>query len=564
MRSLVHEDALTSGNSEGADQSVSASGAAGILNSLVNFGADGAGSFGLGSDVISLVGQGLTSGGVALSYSVVGNVLTASAGGVPVFTLTVGADGSYIFTLSGPLDHPTADGDDGEQLTGVGIDFSGVLTATDGDGDPLTDSFPAGIFVINVEDDVPKAVNDGPVAVTEDGTLAVSGNVLTDGSDDVFGADGKGADYVVWDANAAAKAELAQYGTLVLDDVTGAYSFTLNNASAAVQALGANDLKSVDLTYFIRDADGDTSPAKLTITIQGANDTAKVTVAAEGADSTVYEAGLNPDGSAAEGNSETDSDSFQVSASDGIKEVVIGGVTFSVATLKTFSVGAPSAGINTGEGTLKVIGYSSADGDKSATITYSYTLNAAQTHTQPANDTTLTDVVGVTVNGVGGSTDSGNLTIAIIDDVPKAVNDGPVAVTEDGTLAVSGNVLTDGSDDVFGADGKGADYVVWDANAAAKAELAQYGTLVLDDVTGAYSFTLNNASAAVQALGANDLKSVELTYFIRDADGDTSPAKLTITIQGANDTAKVTVAVHIPADHEHRFRFNVNTISGPM
>ncbi len=23
-------------------------------------------------------------------------------------------------------------------------------------------------------------------------------------------------------------------------------------------------------------------------------------------------------------------------------------------------------------------------------------------------------------------------------------------------------------------------------------------------------------------------------------------------------------SLHIPADHEHRFRFNVNTISGPM
>ncbi|MBM0439915.1 hypothetical protein GO604_22055, partial [Aeromonas hydrophila subsp. ranae] len=23
-------------------------------------------------------------------------------------------------------------------------------------------------------------------------------------------------------------------------------------------------------------------------------------------------------------------------------------------------------------------------------------------------------------------------------------------------------------------------------------------------------------------------------------------------------------ALHIPADHEHQFRFNVNTISGPM
>ncbi len=25
-----------------------------------------------------------------------------------------------------------------------------------------------------------------------------------------------------------------------------------------------------------------------------------------------------------------------------------------------------------------------------------------------------------------------------------------------------------------------------------------------------------------------------------------------------------TAVLHIPADHEHRFRFNVNTISGPM
>ena len=161
VRSLVHEDALTSGNSEGTGQSVSASGAAGTLNSLVNFGADGVGSFGLGSDVSSLTAQGLTSGGVALSYSVAGNVLTASAGSVPVFTLTIGADGSYSFTLSGPLDHPVADGDDSEQLAGVGIDFSGVLTATDGDGDPLIDGFPAGSFAIKVEDDVPVLAGGG-------------------------------------------------------------------------------------------------------------------------------------------------------------------------------------------------------------------------------------------------------------------------------------------------------------------------------------------------------------------------------------------------------------------
>ncbi|MGU5598095.1 hypothetical protein [Aeromonas caviae] len=35
-------------------------------------------------------------------------------------------------------------------------------------------------------------------------------------------------------------------------------------------------------------------------------------------------------------------------------------------------------------------------------------------------------------------------------------------------------------------------------------------------------------------------------------EGETSPL------------AVVTALVHIPADHEHQFRFNVNTISGPM
>ncbi|MGL5327325.1 MAG: retention module-containing protein, partial [Aeromonas sp.] len=183
VRGLVHEDALPSGNSEGGSQSVGASGAAGTLNSLVNFGADGAGSFGLGSDVSNLVGQGLTSGGVALSYSVAGNVLTASAGGVPVFTMTVGADGSYSFELKGALDHPVQDGDDSEQLSPLGIDFSGLLTAIDGDGDPLADGFPIGSFAINVEDDIPRvtinAVADGSITLTTQDAETIGPNTDT-------------------------------------------------------------------------------------------------------------------------------------------------------------------------------------------------------------------------------------------------------------------------------------------------------------------------------------------------------------------------------------------------
>ncbi|WOE87096.1 DUF5801 repeats-in-toxin domain-containing protein [Aeromonas veronii] len=320
----VQEDALTSGNSEGTGQSASASGAAGTLNNLVNFGADGAGSFGLGSDVSSLTAQGLTSGGVALSYSVVGNVLTASAGSVPVFTLTVGVDGSYSFTLSGPLDHPVADGDDSEQLAGVGIDFSGVLTATDGDGDPLTGGFPAGSFAIKVEDDVPRVVlaDDAPrIGAMVDESLASLDGVGSDGvasatlsAADVqaqfaaaFGADGKGSigySLVLTGSNVASglyavdpqaangqgaaivlnqagnvitgSVGAVNYFTLTIDPTTGEVTLALldnvwhgDTASADDSVVLSVDEGVLTLVQTVTDADGDRASASVDL---GAND----------------------------------------------------------------------------------------------------------------------------------------------------------------------------------------------------------------------------------------------------------------------------------------------------
>lgn len=158
---LVHEDALDNGNAEGG-QTLTLSGGPGTLDALVNFGADGRGSFSLSGSaeaLDSLIALGLTSGGVALAYSVSadGTTLIATAGGNPVFTLVVNPDGSYLFTLQGPLDHPEADGIDAETLgdNSLALDFSGLLVATDRDGDPLADGFDAGSFVIDIEDDVP-------------------------------------------------------------------------------------------------------------------------------------------------------------------------------------------------------------------------------------------------------------------------------------------------------------------------------------------------------------------------------------------------------------------------
>ena len=64
----------------------------GTIAGLAEFqsGADEPLTFSLATDTSALQAQNLTSGGVALSYAVVGNVLTASAGaGNTVFTFTL-------------------------------------------------------------------------------------------------------------------------------------------------------------------------------------------------------------------------------------------------------------------------------------------------------------------------------------------------------------------------------------------------------------------------------------------------------------------------------------------
>jgi T1SS-143 domain-containing protein len=167
----VDEDELPGGIGDGDSEGTSVSGASGTLSSLVSFGADGPGTFGLNgspANISTLEAQGLTSGGTPLTYSVVGNELFAMAGLDPVFTLTINPDGGYTFELQGPLDHPLPGSTDDGQLLNLPIDLSGVLTASDGDGDTLN-GFAPGTFVINVEDDVPVAQNDSATVLSGQG-----------------------------------------------------------------------------------------------------------------------------------------------------------------------------------------------------------------------------------------------------------------------------------------------------------------------------------------------------------------------------------------------------------
>ncbi len=62
-----------------------------------------------------------------------------------------------------------------------------------------------------------------------------------------------------------------------------------------------------------------------------------------------------------------------------------------------------------------------------------------------------------------------------------------------------------------------------------------YGSITIGS-TGAYTYTVDNTNANVQALrsSAQTLNDV-FTYTMRDAGGLTSTTQITVTIQGAND-----------------------------
>ncbi|MCX4193818.1 retention module-containing protein [Methylophaga sp. OBS1] len=167
--------------------------ASGDLNSIINMGADGPGSFGLLQSSENEAEQALFQAGIdslptlsskgeAVSYAVTNNgyqsVLVASAGdgedAREVFTLTINADGSWTFDLNDQLDHVagetaeenfsliTLDPETGEPNGSVdSIDFTQLLQIRDFDGDQLViTEDDAGMFTISIQDDIPVATEE--------------------------------------------------------------------------------------------------------------------------------------------------------------------------------------------------------------------------------------------------------------------------------------------------------------------------------------------------------------------------------------------------------------------
>ncbi|WGD49493.1 DUF5801 repeats-in-toxin domain-containing protein [Bradyrhizobium sp. CB1650] len=506
---VADEDDLPTGNHDAALGDV-----ASVLTGQVTYvlGADDIGSVTLSTAGDTTTLQTLSGAAVDTVWAggeLIGYVhgTDSSAAANQVFTIAISgvtdSGATYTMTLLQPVKHTVSGTEDNT------LPFTVDVHVTDADGSPGSTS-----FTVVVNDDTPVAANDGPYGVIEDAASNVSGNVL---SNDQSGADAP-ASFVAWGgaADAAAVSALNTYGTL-LQNNDGTWSYTLDNSRAATQALTSSDHLSFTLHYTMQDADGDTSPATLTINVTGTNDSATVTtVQLEGPDVTVYEAGLSPNGSAAATDAETTTGSFAISATDGIKEIVVGGITFTLAQIQAF--GTTHGTVNTGEGILTLTGYTGTG--SSGTVSFSYTLSAtidndSATPTSPdsVDGTGFNDHVALAVHGIGGTSASDDLVVRIVDDTPTAHDDtyGP---TISGPTVISALF----NNDVFGADGVDTD----------NSPVAGQVTVT----NGAHgTVTYNNDNTFTYTPTGVYVGDDTFTYTIKDNDGDTSTATVTVHVQ---------------------------------
>jgi large repetitive protein len=558
LSGAVDEEGLAGGNVGGiGDLPGTATSATGSVASLFAAGADGPVTYSLSTVTSGL--PALASGGVALTYAVAGNTLTASAGASTVFTFTLNpTTGAWTFTLVRPIDHSDPASEDD-----IAINFGGLIIATDGDGDSVT---AIGGLTVTIDDDRPFNNVANPTVRLDDDALT-GGNPGGTGDDvnaanttgtlnGTFGADGAGS-FVFLTTGAPAGFSYVASGsginvmqgttlvmTITLNPTTGAYTVSQN---APIQHAAGSDENNLtfSLSYNILDRDGDVfSGAVLAINVDDdtpvlANDTDSIAAGTYGPAT----GNVLTDASAGDlGDSDTGADSM--GADGGTLTAItgaggagtIGGSTtgqYGVLTLNADGSYSYTRNPGTPGGVSDTFTYTITDGDgDTATATLIITIADALPVTA-ANATVLLDDdtrSGGNAGGTGDDTDAANLTGTLA----ASGGDGPLTWALSTAGAPAGFTYT--------ANGTGIDVL-------------QGTTLVmqvtLNAATGAY--TVAQVAPIDHAAGLDE-NNTQFTfgYTVTDQDGDTANGSLAVDVDDdtpvlANDTDSLLAGATGPA-----------------
>ena len=267
--------------------------------------------------------------------------------------------------------------------------------------------------------------DDGPVAKADDVMLTEAearaggsgDNVLTN---DVFGADAP-AYKTVSSVNGGNPGEAVNgtYGTLTLN-ADGTYTYPLTPGVDVPKGESVTE----EFTYTIKDADGDTSEATLTITIKGDENVPVVTVETPGAGDAniMVDEGALAGGSgqhAEHGVSGSGSFTVQLNGEDGV--ITVGGESGWKVTVTGDSAKVTGSVVTVNGVAVTVTGATQA-ADGTWTVNYSYELGGDQQHATPTTGDyhadELTGEIAISVTDATGDTAEGTLTVEVHDDGP--------------------------------------------------------------------------------------------------------------------------------------------------
>ncbi|HHF3082263.1 TPA: retention module-containing protein [Vibrio diabolicus] len=532
--------------------------------------------------------DGLTSQGVAVTLTEIANgdgsfTYEATAGGNPVFTLTVDTDGSYNFTLEGPIDHAV----DSDELT---LNFP--IITTDFDGDTVTETIP-----VTIVDDVPTITAVDALSVDEDDL----GGVGSDPGGDLF-VEGaftttQGSDRVVsyqLDSTADPVAGLTSQGeaiTLVetangdgsftyVATADGNPVFTLNVATdgtydftlqGTIDHAANSDNLTIDFPIIATDFDGDTTSATIPVTI---TDDAPVI-------DNVVPLAVDEDDLSGIGSDQSDAVYVEgafttTQGSDRVVSYQLDSTADPVSGLT--SQGEPVTLVETANADGSFTYVATADGNPVFTMnvnadgTYNFRLEGPVDHALNSDELVLNFPIIAT--DFDGDTTTATIPVTITDDVPSIDNVVPLTVDED-DLATIGS---DQNDDAFMSGSfsttEGSDSVVkyqLDATADPLAGLTSQGEPVVLAETangdgsftytatadgnavfelvlkpdGSYTFTLQGPLD--HAMNSDSLQ-IDFPIIATDFDGDTSTKILPATI--VDDQPSITNVDAISVDED--------------
>jgi len=281
------------------------------------------------------------------------------------------------------------------------------------------------------------------------------------------------------------------YGTLFVNSATGAYTYVPN--SDAINALTAPTTESFTITV----SDGTLSANQtFTITINGVNDAAIISGTTTGA---VIEASAAAPGAPTATGTLTDTDVDNPPN------------TFTAVSSPTASAG--------GYGTFTI----------TASGVWTYTLSETNSAVQALNvGDTLTDTFTVTT--IDGTAQVVTITITGSNDAAVISGTTTGAVIEAGSIA-PGTPTATGTLTDTDADNTPNTFT---AVSSPTASAGGYGTFTIT-AAGVWTYTLNNANSAVQALNTGD--TLTDTFTVTTVDG--TAQVVTITITGTNDKAVI-------------------------